>query len=103
MSDTEALRKRYEEIFAREVELQGGLRQCESDVASLLEYETNWTSVRDAVRTMDDKQSDCYLRGLAISTISRSRRAVSSFTDTEYERVKMRYREMRGWEYDYDA
>jgi hypothetical protein len=92
------LRSMYGEIAMEEASKLGGLRPCECDVMSLLEYETDWTGIANALNADNASTYDAiaYLRVLVNANLDRACRSVSSLSDTSYEAVKLRYRQTHG-------
>lgn len=104
LKDAKTLRLRYEEIASDMEEAGISLRTCEQDVMRLIDYETDWLGLRNAMfmADMDDDAVNSYLQTMATAGIDRAKRAVSSFTDEAYEQIKCRYRIMHEHDDDED-
>lgn len=105
LKDAKTLQHHYEEMASDIEEVGVSLRKCEQGVMRLIDYETDWLGLRNAMSMtgMDDAAVDAYLRTMVSAGMDRARRAVSSLTDESYERIKRRYRIMHGYDDDCDT
>ena len=69
------------------------VRECENDVLSLLELETDWSGMSAIVERMrlDDRGAHEYMRSVAEANWDRARNAVSAISNSQYALIKCRF------------
>lgn len=89
------LRRTYDSMLDDVIECNDGLRMCERDVMSLLEYETDWNGVHNAMGNAGLTGADVewYVRNMILSNMGKARSAVSSFSDATYAEAKAHWQE----------